>query len=296
MNSGSEANELALRLAKAYTKRKKILAVEMGYHGFTNAVYEASPYKWQNKSLPDHVYSIKFADPIEKFQHYNILSCFITESALSVGGVVFPPKGWLQSLCERVKSHGGVVIFDEVQVGLGRTGKFWAFEHEEGALPDIVTMGKGLGNGFPIGAVFCTQEIADALDSEGREVFSTYGGNPVACAAALAVLQVIQDEGLMESARNTGDLLQNKLRNIQTNLIKDVRGRGLFVGIEFRDEIVASFIAKRMYDKHHILTSLDGPNDATMVIKPPLCWKENEAVMFCSGISECLQAYSQKIN
>jgi len=165
---------------------------------------------------------------------------------------------------------------------------FWGFQQHPEISPDIVTIGKGIGNGFPIAVVVCRQEIADALDAESREVFSTFGGNPVACQAALAVLRVIKDEGLQQNALETGDYLMHELKALRSNMIKEVRGSGLFVGVEFVSGSIASQVTRRLYDIHHVLASLDGPEDKVMVIKPPLCWKAQQVDEFVAALRETL--------
>ena len=175
------------------------------------------------------------------------------------------------------------------QVGLGRLGEwFWGFQRDVNCIPDIVTIGKGLGNGYPIGAVVCTQEVADALDAEGREVFSTFGGNPVACQAALSVLQIIKNEKFQSNARQTGEYFRHQLEMLKSSFIKEIRGSGLFIGIEFTHSKVARTILKRMYDVHHVLASLDGPDDVVMVVKPPLCWTTKQVDEFVQALEESL--------
>ena len=300
VNSGSEANELALRLARAHTKRTRVVALEGGYHGVTNAALGASPYKFAPGLAPPPsettTISLAFEDPAAAVSGGGLEppACILLEPALSAAGVVFPPEGWLARAFAAVRAAGGVAIADEVQVGLGRLGRtFFAFEaHGPGATPDILTLGKGLGNGFPVAAVACRRDIAESLAAEGREVFSTFGGNPVACAAGLAVLDIIEREGLQERALVVGERVADGARRVAAAtapLIRDVRGAGLFLGVEFAAAPVARAVSRRMLREHRVLTSLDGPEDRVMVVKPPMCWGEEEADAFVRALGECAE-------
>ncbi|MBK5189070.1 MAG: aminotransferase class III-fold pyridoxal phosphate-dependent enzyme, partial [Gemmatimonadaceae bacterium] len=238
LNSASEANELALRLTRAYTGRRDMIVLEAAYHGNTTSLIDISPYKhdgpggsgapdWvQVATLPD-VYrgEFKASDPYAGAKYAASVSAavqriqsqgrgvggFIAETCPSVGGQLILPPGYLASVYEHVRAAGGVCIADEVQTGLGRMGtSFWAFE-AQGVVPDIVVMGKPLGNGHPIAAVATTRAIADAFDN-GMEFFSTFGGNTVSCAVGIAVLDVVRDERLQEHARAVGERMGARLR------------------------------------------------------------------------------------
>jgi 4-aminobutyrate aminotransferase-like enzyme len=196
-----------------------------------------------------------------------------------------------------VRAAGGLCIADEVQVGFGRVGShFWAFE-TQGVVPDIVTMGKPIGNGHPLGAVVTTPEIARAF-ANGMEYFNTYGGNPVSCAIGTAVLDVIADERLQDHALRVGAHLLASLRDVQSRhaLVGDVRGRGLFIGVELvRDRATlepagdeAGILANRMRDRG-VLVSTDGPFHNVLKIKPPLCFSERDADLLASTMDELLQ-------
>ncbi|MEL6721501.1 MAG: aminotransferase class III-fold pyridoxal phosphate-dependent enzyme, partial [Bacteroidota bacterium] len=225
VNSGSEANELALRMARTYSQQKDILAVEVGYHGNTNACIDVSSYKFDGKGgqgapetthllpIPD-TFRGKHRNPQNAGQQYaayaesiinNLktqqkgIAGVIVESILSCGGQIVLPPNYLKELYRIVRSVGGVCIADEVQVGMGRVGEhFWGFELQ-GVVPDIVTIGKPIGNGHPLGAVVCTEAIANAFNN-GMEYFNTFGGNPVSCAIGQAVLKVVQEEQLQQNA------------------------------------------------------------------------------------------------
>jgi 4-aminobutyrate aminotransferase-like enzyme/Ser/Thr protein kinase RdoA (MazF antagonist) len=296
--SGSEANELALRLARAHTRREQVIVVDTAYHGNTNALIDLSPYKFNGpggRGKPPHVHVVPTPDVYrggftihdvgEAARHAGGVAAFFCESALSCAGQVILPPGYLREAFDAVRAAGGVCIADEVQTGFGRAGShFWMFE-TQGVVPDIVTLGKPIGNGHPLGAVITTPAIARSFDN-GMEYFNTFGGNPVSCAVGLAVLDVIRDEGLQENARVTGEYLLDGLRDLARRhpLIGDVRGQGLFVGIELvhnREtkepaDREASEIVERMKDAG-ILLSTDGPHHNVIKIKPPLVFCKPDA-------------------
>ncbi len=220
----------------------------------------------------------------------------IAEAILSCGGQIVLPPGYLASLFRAVREAGGVAIADEVQVGFGRVGShFWGFE-SEGASPDIVTMGKPIGNGHPLAAVATTREIARSFQT-GMEYFNTFGGNPVSCAVGLAVLDVIESEGLQENARIQGDYLLEDLGSLMNDhpILGDVRGRGLFLGFEMvtdrtslapaADE--ASCLANRMKEEG-ILVSTDGPLHNVIKLKPPLVLSRGSADRFLETLGRVL--------
>jgi 4-aminobutyrate aminotransferase-like enzyme/Ser/Thr protein kinase RdoA (MazF antagonist) len=271
--SGSEANELALRLAKAHTGRDSMVVVETAYHGNTNALIDISPYKFDGpggRGRPAHVTVLPM--PGEPWSLPDAPGAFICESALSCAGQVFLPPGYLDEVYAAARSRGAVCIADEVQTGFGRAGShFWMFE-TQGVVPDIVTMGKPIGNGHPMGAVVTTREIADSF-ANGMEYFNTFGGNPVSCAVGLAVLDVIRDEGLQENARVTGEYLQNGLRQLGC---AGVRGLGLFLGFDLPDERRATELVNRTKARG-VLLSTDGPRHNVIKIKPPIVFSRADA-------------------
>ena len=257
--TGSEANDLALRLARAATGRHGIVAVDAAYHGHTGCLIEISPYKHDGpggSGTPPHVRIVGMPDPYRRGTGDDPVAgaalaeevataaaslaaaghgtaAFIAESLLGCGGQVVPAPGYMPRAFELARDAGAVCIIDEVQVGFGRVGScFWAFE-ALGVVPDIVTMGKPIGNGHPMAAVVTTRAIADAF-ANGMEYFNTFGGNPVSCAAGLAVLDVIEDEGLQAHAHDVGAALLRDLEALAERhaLIGDVRGLGLFLGAE----------------------------------------------------------------
>lgn len=303
VNSGSEANELALRLARTYTQREDVIVLDCAYHGNTNLLTDISPYKFAGPggsgqksfvhtvSTPNifrgkykgdkagELYAAEVGDIVNKIE----VAAFICEALPGVGGQIILPEGYFQHAFRHVRAAGGVCISDEVQVGFGRLGKyFWGFEQQE-VVPDIVVLGKPIGNGHPIAAVVTTRAIADAFNT-GMEYFNSFGGNPVSCAVGLAVLDVIEQENLQDHAREVGQYLLSRIKPLQQkyNLVGDVRGLGLYIGIELvlDDNLTpaaeqAKYITDRMRD-FGILISTDGPLHNVLKIKPPLQFtKEN---------------------
>jgi 4-aminobutyrate aminotransferase-like enzyme/Ser/Thr protein kinase RdoA (MazF antagonist) len=305
VSSASEANELAIRLARAATGRRDLLVLDAAYHGNTTTLIDASPYKHAGPGglgAPDWVHVAALADdyrgPYRRGDRDagakyaadvarqvaalaargRQLAAFLAESCPSVGGqLVFPP-GYLAGVYRAVRAAGGVCIADEVQTGLGRLGTdFWAFAGQ-GVVPDIVVMGKSLGNGHPLAAVVTTPAIADAFDN-GMEYFSTCGGNPVSCAVGSAVLDVVRDEALQAHALAVGAELLAGLRAVMARhgRVGDVRGSGLFLGVELVADRAtqapaadaASYVANRMRDEG-ILLGTDGPLHNVIKIRPPM--------------------------
>jgi 4-aminobutyrate aminotransferase-like enzyme/Ser/Thr protein kinase RdoA (MazF antagonist) len=324
VNSGSEANELAIRLARAFTAREDIIVVEHAYHGHTSTLIDISPYKfngpggsgpkpWVHVALiaddfrglyrggePDlgKKYAFDVAEILENVQREGRgVAAFIAETLPSVAGqIVFPPD-YLREVYFHVRKAGAVCIADEVQVGFGRLGThFWGFE-TQGVVPDIVVLGKPIGNAFPLAAVVTTPEIAAAFNN-GMEFFSTFGGNPVSCAAGLAVLNVLRDEGLQQNALEVGCAWLGELRHLQSGftLIGDVRGAGLFLGIDLVTDIVARTPATRQADyvvnrlrEKGILAGSDGPHHNVIKLRPPLIFSREDAQRFNSTLAEVLR-------
>ncbi|MEO8448186.1 MAG: aminotransferase class III-fold pyridoxal phosphate-dependent enzyme [Gemmatimonadota bacterium] len=307
VNSGSEANELALRLAWTHTGRRGTIVLDGAYHGNTTTLVELSPYKCEGpggRGLAPYARKLPLPDPYRGLyrgtgpsigtayaahvdgaiaalaEAGQPLGAFLAEPILSCGGQIVPPPGYLKEVYARVRAAGGVAIADEVQVGFGRVGaRFWGFETQD-VVPDIVVMGKPAGNGHPLGVVATSAEIAASF-ANGMEYFSTFGGNPVSAAIGLAVLDVIERERLQWRALETGNDLLARLQELMARhpVIGDVRGVGLFVGIELvadrserlPDARAASYIVNRMRDKG-VLLSTDGPDHNVIKIKPPLCF------------------------
>ncbi len=308
VNSGSEANELALRMAKTVTGKKDILAIEVGYHGNTNTVMDVSSYKFEGKGgfpkpetthilpLPDFFrgkysgencgidYANHAAEIIQNLKaEGKEIAGFIGETMISCGGQIVPPKNYFKEIYKHVREAGGICIADEVQTGFGRMGKtFWAFQLYD-VQPDIVTMGKPAGNGHPLAVVACTKEGAEKFNT-GMEYFNTFGGNPVSCAIGRMVLEVIEEENLQQNALEVGGFLIAELKTLQKQfpIIGDVRGEGLFLGFELNDSNKnplpehASYLANRM-KQLGILMSIDGPDHNVLKIKPPMVFSKENA-------------------
>ncbi len=300
VNSGSAATDLALRLARWYTGNRKVAALESGYHGNTEAALAVSPYKHRDgMTFPDtlvcplpKVFGSGLADDGSAGAHFGAecrnllekagsLAAFIAEPIVGCGGQVPLPAGYLQAVYPTVRAKGGVCISDEVQVGFGRLGRhFWGFEMQ-GVVPDIVVLGKPMGNGHPMGAVVCTKPIAEAF-AQGPEFFSSFGGNPVSCAVGQAVLEVMDRENLANHAHEVGHYLAKGLRALQGEYphIADVRGAGLFLGVEFTDRQGApatqwARALKEGLRDRQVLVGTDGPYDNVLKIKPPLPFERN---------------------
>ena len=322
--TGSEANDLALRIAKTYTKATDVLVMDNAYHGHTNSLIDISPYKFKSTGgegkknyvhvlrMPDRIrgkWTAKSKDWIKRyideakeqidknFNKKNKLSCFFFESILGCGGQVILPKNYLKNIFKYVRQKNALCIADEVQTGFGRVGNnFWAFE-EHGVIPDIVTLGKPMGNGHPIAAVITTEKIANSFNN-GMEYFNSFGGNPVSCAVGNAVLDVIENEKLQNNAALTGNYFireLNKLKLKFPKFISDISGRGLFIGIDLIKKgnplIPNSILAKNLINhlRHKgILLSTDGPYNNVIKIKPPMVFNKDNVNFVCREISEFL--------
>jgi 4-aminobutyrate aminotransferase-like enzyme len=324
VNSGSEANELALRLARTHTGREDVIVLEHAYHGHTSTLIDISPYKFNGpggsgckpwvhvgpiaddyrgryrrgetelgKKYAAHVAEILKASKKKGRR----VAAFIAETLPSVGGqIVFPPN-YLAATYEHVRAEGAVCIADEVQVGFGRLGThFWGFG-TQGVVPDIVVFGKPMGNAFPLAAVVTSPEIAASF-ANGMEFFSTFGGNPVACAAGLAVLDALRDEHLQQNALTVGSQWITDLRALQEqhHMIGDVRGLGLFLGIDLvtnRESRApatpqASYVVNRLREEG-ILAGTDGPHHNVLKLRPPLCFTARDAKQFTSTLDAILR-------
>ena len=319
VNSGSEANELAMRMCRAATQQKDMIAVEMGYHGNTQACIDVSSYKYDSRGgtgVPEHTHIVPLPDMfrglyrgMEKSHQYashiqeqintiqargRNISGFICESIISCAGQIELPENYLQTAYDSVRKEGGLCIADEIQVGIGRVGThFWGFQLH-GVIPDIVTIGKPLGNGHPLAAVVCTQSVADAF-ANGMEYFNTFGGNPVSCAIGQEVLRVVQDEQLQENAEQVGAYFKTALQEISSRfpIVQDVRGQGLFLGFEFVDSQLnplpqqAAYVVNRM-KAYGILVSIDGKDHNAIKIKPPLVFSHTHVDEFITRLAMVL--------
>src|SRR5215207_11638502 len=259
VNSGSEANELAIRLARAHTKAREMIVLEHAYHGNTTTLIDLSPYKhdgpggegapaWVHKA-PLPASAADAQQVIDIIQKLRAPLCgFIAETMPSVAGQIILPAGYLNQVYDAVRGAGGVCIADEVQTGYGRTGThFYAFE-KYGVVPDIVVLGKPIGNGHPIGAVITRRAIAESFDN-GMEFFSTFGGNNVSCAIGLKVLEVVHEENLQAHALKVGEHLLAGLHELdqRREVIREIRGSGFFLGVELVEE--ASCVVNQMRER-----------------------------------------------
>ena len=330
VNSGSEANELALRLARAHTGNTGMMTPDHGYHGNTTGAIDVSAYKFNapggigqadwvelievaddyrgSYRRDDPNRAQKFADLIDPAiarlqEKGHGLAGFIAETFPSVGGQIIPPDGYQALVYGKVRAAGGVCIADEVQTGLGRLGDYYFGFEQQGALPDIVVMGKPIGNGHPIGVLVTTRAIADSF-AQGPEFFSTFGGSTLSCRIGKEVLDIVDDEDLQDNARIMGNRLKTGLSELKAKhpSIGDVRGMGLFLGVELihtdgsEATEVCSYVKNRMR-AHRILIGSEGPHDNILKIRPPLTIAEDDVEMLLITLDTILTevAILQKI-
>ena len=309
--TGSEANDLAMRIASAHTEGAGLIVTRCAYHGVTSAIAAASPSLGAFVKLGDHVRTVdapagndaatgrRFADgvraAIDDLTAHGIQpAALLVDTVFSSDGVFTEPAGFLAEAVAAIRAAGGVFIADEVQPGFGRTGDaFWGFQRH-GVVPDIVTLGKPMGNGHPVAGIAIKPEV---LANFGRQCryFNTFGGNPVSMAAAMAVLDVIEGEGLQERARLLGQRLRDGIAALRGShpAIGAVRGAGLFVGVELQDgtDRPASALAARVVNgmrRRGVLLSATGPNADTLKIRPPLVIGQDEIDLLVNTLAEVL--------
>jgi len=316
-NSGSEANETAALLAKIHTKRHEFIAVQRSYHGRTlQTVALTGQHTWRNlEPYPagvsftptDYAYrfdgtpeqstkaALKGLADVLKTSTSGKIAGFFAETIMGVGGAITPGKSYFPEAVELIHKHGGLYICDEVQTGVGRTGEhFFGINHWD-AKPDIIVMAKGLGNGYPIGAVITTAEIAASV--KGLLHYNTFGGGPMACEAAHAVIDVIENEKLAANAKKVGARLKSNLEKVAAKSAKvgDVRGMGLMLGVELvkdkktkeHNAELAVAVVEKMKDLG-VLVGKGGLEGSTVRIKPPLCITEQDADRISSTFEEAL--------
>ncbi|MBL4658884.1 MAG: aminotransferase class III-fold pyridoxal phosphate-dependent enzyme [Alcanivoracaceae bacterium] len=325
VNSGSAASDLAIRLVHAHTKHRTIMVMEHGYHGNTLSSMDISDYKFSNKkgtglkdfiiktAIPD-TYRGQYtnndgsagkqyaSDAIKQIENTDqTVAAFISEPIVGCGGQVPLAKGYLKELYPAIRSQGGLCISDEVQTGFGRMGDwFWGYEAQD-VVPDIVILGKPMANGHPMGAVVTRTEVAESF-GKGVEFFSSFGGNPVSCAIALSVLEVIEDEQLQHNAKVVGDYYLWLLKQLADKYpcIGDVRGSGLFIGVEITQDdsdeanTVLAHLIKNKMRENYILISTDGPYDNVLKTKPALCFTKLNAQTVVKNIAKILDSYYQQ--
>ncbi len=341
VNSGSEANDLALRLAYAHTGARDVLVLDHAYHGHLTSLVDISPYKFAGpggQGRPEHTHVVpmpdayrgrrrlteaasaaaRAADPTGRHDGsaavtpfylqavdavlHDVASrgrrtaAFLAEAIPGSAGQVVLAEGFLAGAYERVRAAGGICVADEVQTGFGRVGTaWWAFE-EHGVVPDVVTLGKPIGNGHPIGAVVTTPQVARSFVT-GMEYFNTFGGNPVSARVGQAVLDVVVDERLRGHAARLGGRLLADLRGIgeRHRLVGDVRGRGLFLGVELvtdrQTRTPAGSAASAVVEavkRRGVLLSSDGPDHNVLKIKPPMVLSDADGQLLVRAVDEAL--------
>ena len=309
VNSGSEANDVAFRIAKMISGNKGAVIMETAYHGITETIDALSPYNYLKRSLPPHVRTLLAPDSyrgpfkagetmlaekyaadadraIDELQKSGYgVAAFMIDSGFTSNGILNAPRNYLKLVAEKIRAAGGLIIADEVQSGFGRMGThMWGIE-THGVVPDMITTGKPIGNGIALGVTVTRPEIRQKF-GEQTDFFSTFGGNPVACAAGMAVLDVIEREKLMKHAQTVGDYKRKMIRKLMEkhDLIGDVRGVGLLTGVELvRDRITlepAASEAKRVVNElrnQGVLVGLEGPHGSILKIRPPLVFKKEHA-------------------
>ncbi len=316
--TGTEANELALRVARIYTEGTGIIVTEDAYHGNSHAIAEISTEDNEPEDRSDYIVTVpapdtyrgiyREKDAADKYAEHikvaiNLLkernikvAAFIIDTIVSSSGVVGAPPGYLRKAAEIIREAGGLFIADEVQPGFARTGKnFWGFESDN-FVPDIVTLGKPMGNGHPIAATIIQRDIIEKF-SKKTGYFNTFGGNPVSCAAAMAVLDVIENEDLQKNALDVGAYLKSGIKKIakKYSLIGNVRGNGFFLAIEMMDGRTdipatekASEIVQRLKN-FGILTNTIGPDENILKLRPPMIFTRENADFFLMGLDKVLQ-------
>ncbi len=285
INSGAEANENALKLASFTNGRTRVLSAEKAFHGRTSLAVEATnnPNIIAPINANGHVTYLPLND-LEAWQkeiEKGDVCAVILECIQGVGGIKMATKEFAQGLQETCKRHGTILICDEIQCGYGRSGKFFAHQWLD-IRPDIITVAKGIGNGFPMGGVL----ISPAFEPKYGQLGTTFGGNHLACAAALAVLDVMDEENLVENARETGAYLMEQLKKLQQEdeRITDVRGRGLMIGIEL--SVPQKPLRERLVYEQHVFTGCSGTN--LLRLLPPLCFTKEMADEFILKLKKAL--------
>jgi 4-aminobutyrate aminotransferase-like enzyme len=316
--TGSEANELALRIARTCTGGTGIIVTDFAYHGNTHAIYQISTEDIPEEELPDFVISVPVPDTyrgayrdaaageqyaahietaIDEFRDRGVKpAAFVIDTIISSSGVVSPPAGYLRKAAEIIRAAGGLFVADEVQPGFGRTGKnFWGYQADD-FVPDIVTMGKPMGNGHPLAATVTRTDIVEQFSKAGS-YFNTFGGNPVSCAAGLAVLDVIENESLQQNALDVGQHLINGLNElaVRYECIGDIRGSGFFLGVDLvinrktREPApeLAFRVVNGLRDKG-VLTGSIGPHENVLKLRPPMVFSRENADYFLNTVDGVL--------
>lgn len=315
--TGSESNDLAMRLAMSFTGNRGFIVTETAYHGNTGLVTEVSPTSFKDRSVPPHVRLVpapdsyrlppeqvtaRFAEAVAaaaadlKREGYGV-AALLVDSIFSSDGVYAEPAGFLAEAVRAVRQQGGLFIADEVQPGFGRTGGMWGFLRH-GVVPDIVTLGKPMGNGFPMGGVVTRPEILSSFCARVG-YFNTFGGSQAAAAAGMAVLEVIEREGLMDNARAMGERMRDGLWEISHRypMLGDVRGAGLFNSVELVTDPdskapnpeLASALINALRDRR-VLIGAAGCYGNILKIRPPLCFSGDNVATLLNALEDSLKA------
>ncbi len=317
-NSGSEANEMAAFIAKTYTGRHEFIAVQRSYHGRTLLTTALTgQHNWRNQAPypagvaftpTDYAYrfdgtaeqstavALEGLEAVVKTSTSGKLAGFFAETIMGVGGLITPGKSYFSEAAEIIHRHGGLFICDEVQAGVGRTGEHYFGIKHWNATPDIIVMAKGLGNGYPIGAVITTKAIADSM--KGVLHYNTFGGGPMAMAAADAVMDIVENDDLAGNSKVVGDHLLAGLRKLQLKdeRVGDVRGRGLMIGVELvkdkKSKEHAPELTIRVVESmkdQGVLVGKGGLEGSTLRVQPPLCWTVKDADRTVAALAQALK-------
>lgn len=282
-NSGAEANENALKLASFKTKRSKIVSFKSGFHGRTSGAVAITDNKAIvapfNANHECEILPLNDLAKVDEVLSKKDVAAVIIEGIQGIGGIVIPEVDFMEGLSASCKKHGTLLILDEIQSGYGRSGKFFAYQYTN-LIPDMVTVAKGMGNGFPVGAVLISPDIEASYGLLG----TTFGGNHLACAASLAVLEVIEQEKLIENSSKCGAYLKQRLS--ATNKLSEIRGCGLMLGIELNKEIKA--IRMELLRKNYIFTGVSGTS--TMRLLPPLTLNKAHVDYFMNSLDEAIDS------
>ena len=284
VNSGAEAIENALKLASFQNGRTKVVAFGKGFHGRTSAAVKITHDPGIQAPI-NHGFEVDYL-PFEDLEAVEIalakgdVTAVVIEGIQGIGGINEPSTDFLQGLSALCEAHGTCLILDEIQSGYGRTGRFFAHQHA-GIRPDLITIAKGMGNGFPIGGVI----ISPKFKARHGLLGTTFGGTHMACAAALGVLEIIENEQLIENAAVQGERLKAELQGLEG--IKEIRGRGLMIGVEF--EFPAAPFRKKLMEEFSVFTG-SSSNKYTVRLLPPLCVSDEEVEEFLGAFKACLEA------
>jgi len=313
--TGSESNDLALRLVRHWTGREGIIVTEAAYHGNTTAVTEVSPSSLKQREPADHVHVIPISSMpsgsdeagawfeeqvragIERLDRAGFgCAAVLIDTIFSSDGIFADPEGFLGPAVDLLRDHGGMLIADEVQPGFGRTGnEMWGFARH-GLVPDVVTMGKPMGNGYPVAGLVANQQLLELLNAEAG-YFNTFGGSQVSVAAATAVLDILEDEGLQDNARVVGGYLKASLKALASRhaCIGDIRGAGLFIGVDIvdaeSDGQPDAETATRLINelrKNGVLLGAAGRSGNILKVRPPLCFTRENADLFVDRLESAL--------